>query len=174
MADKSPLDALDLAIINHLRLDGRKSFTDIAADERVAVGTIRNRYTQLIENGVLQVYGRLNPYAAGLNTYAQILITVRPPHMMSTIIEQVSALPEVSFLAEISGEFDLELNVMCRDNNHLQELLRTRLHPLTGIEQTRTNLYLSLIAAKQPDVSELLSSEPKRISTTSNGQFEKP
>jgi len=154
----NPLDTLDLAIINHLRLDGRKSFTDIATQEGVAVGTIRNRYTQLVNSGVLQVYGRLNPHVVGLNTYAQILIAIRPPHLIPTIIDQVSAFPEVSFLAEMSGEFDLELNVMCRDNHHLQELLRARLHPLPGVEQTRTNIYLSLIAAKQPDVSTILSS----------------
>ena len=172
---KSPLDTLDLAIINHLRLDGRKSFTNIAAEEGVSVGTVRNRYTQLVEKGVLQVYARLNPHMVGLTVYAQILITVRPSQLVSTVIEQIAAFPEISFLAQVTGEYDLELNVMCRDNEHLQELLQKRLQPIVGVEQTRPNIYLHLVTTKQPDVSELLTAEPKQPSATSNGNsyFEK-
>ncbi len=164
---KSPLDALDLAIINHLRLDGRKSFTNIAAEESVSVGTVRNRYTQLVEKGVLQVYARLNPHMVGLNVYAQILIVVRPSHLVSSVIEQITSFPEVSFLAQITGDYDLELNVMCRDNEHLQELLQQRLQPIVGVEQTRPNIYLHLVTAKQPDVSELITVAPKQPATTS-------
>lgn len=159
---KTLLDTLDLAIINHLRLDGRKSFTDIAAEEGVSVGTVRNRYTQLVEKGIMKVYARLNPHMVGLNVYAQILIVVRPSQLVSTVIDQIAQLPEVSFLAEITGEYDLELNVMCRDNEHLQELIHKHLQPIVGVEQTRPNIYLRMVTTKQPNISELLTVVPKQ------------
>jgi len=157
----NPLDALDLAIINHLRLDGRKSFTNIAAAEGVSVGTIRNRYTQLVERGVIQVYARLNPHMVGLNIYAQILIVVRPSQLVPAVIEQIARLPEVSFLAQITGEYDLELNVMCRDNQHLQTLIHQQLQQIAGVEETRPNIYLNLVTTKQPNINELLPVLPK-------------
>jgi Lrp/AsnC family transcriptional regulator, regulator for asnA, asnC and gidA len=171
---KNPLDTLDLAIINHLRLDGRKSFTDIAAEEGVSVGTVRNRYTQLVENNVLQIYARLNPHVIGLTIYAQILIAVRPSHLVSRVIEQITVFPEVSFLAQVTGEYDLEMNVMCRDNEHLQDLLQSRLQPIEGVDQTRTNIYLRLVTAKQPDVSQLLPNVPTRTTAMKQGHSEKP
>lgn len=159
---KTPLDALDLAIINHLRLDGRKSFTNIAAEEGVSVGTVRNRYTQLVEKGMMQVYARLNPHMVGLNVYAQILIVVRPSQLVTTVIDQIACLPEVSFLAQTTGEYDLELNVMCRDNEHLQEFIHKHLQSIVGVEQTRPNIYLRLVTTKQPNINELLSVAPKQ------------
>lgn len=161
MEKRNPIDTLDLSIINHLRLDGRKSFTDIAAEEGVSVGTIRNRYTQLVDNGVLQISTRLSPHILGLNIYAQILITVRPSNLLASVIEAIAVFPEISFLAQVTGEYDLELNVMCRDNLHLQELLEERLHAIPAVEQTRTNIYLRLISAMQPDLSKLLTVEGK-------------
>ena len=57
------LDELDFAILSHLREDGRKSFTELVNMLDVSVSTIRNRYARLVEDNVLQVYGRVKPRA---------------------------------------------------------------------------------------------------------------
>ena len=44
------LDDMDYKILEKLIKDGRKSFTDIADELNVSVGTIRNRFNVFVEN----------------------------------------------------------------------------------------------------------------------------
>jgi Lrp/AsnC family transcriptional regulator for asnA, asnC and gidA len=150
----SSLDELDFAILSHLREDGRKSFTELANALDVSVGTIRNRYARLVEDNVLQVYGRVNPEQVGVILYAQIFIVVRPSEHIESILYELAQYPEVSFLALVTGEYDIEVNVMCRNNEHLYSLVNEKIHKLEGVYFTRTNLYLRLLKTAQPDLSQ--------------------
>src|SRR5256885_14605062 len=102
----SNLDDLDFQILLHLQKDGRKSFTDIADDLKVSVGTVRNRYNVLIKNKTLTIIGRVDPEKIGFNAYAHILLSVRPADQINTVAEKIAKLPEVSFLAMVSGKYD--------------------------------------------------------------------
>lgn len=148
----SSLDTLDLALLKTLQADGRRSYTEIAQDLNVSVGTVRNRIKRLIEDKTLFVYGRVEPNRVGFKAYAHLNIAVRPADKIEAVAAQIAAFPEVSFLAMVSGEYDLELNVMCRDNQHLTELMNERLHKIEGVFQTRTTMYLKLYKVAQPDL----------------------
>jgi Lrp/AsnC family transcriptional regulator for asnA, asnC and gidA len=54
------IDKTNLAIIRHLR-DGRKSFKKIAENLSVSENTVRTRVQKLIEEGVLEIAGLVNP-----------------------------------------------------------------------------------------------------------------
>src|SRR5512146_2509157 len=104
MADcnNSPIDDLDLEILKHLQTDGRKSFTDIAANLGVAVGTVRNRVTRLIEEGVLNIFGRVMPHKVGFNAPVTLFSSVDPPSL-DAAVQELMQFPEVSYLALITG-----------------------------------------------------------------------
>lgn len=146
------LNELDFKIMRHLIDDGRKSLTDIARDLSVSVGTVSNHLTRLQQDGVLLVFGQVDPNRIGFNAYAQVFIAVRPATRIEAIAEEVMTFPEVSFVAQIAGEFDLEINVMCRDNDHLTSVLNERLYQIEGISHTRTNMYLKVFKVAQPDL----------------------
>ena len=55
------LDELNFQLLLHLQKDGRKSFTELAEELGVSVGTVRNRVTRLIEDKTLQITGRVDP-----------------------------------------------------------------------------------------------------------------
>ena len=148
------LDRLDFAILAALREDGRKSFTELANTLDVSVGTIRNRYSNLIDNHVLQVYGRVNPRQVGFMVYAHILIAVRPSHHIEHLLTEFERYPEVAFLAVLTGEYDIVLDVMCRDGEHLSELIQERVQKLEGVYYTTTNNYLKVLKTAQPDISQ--------------------
>ena len=147
------LDRLDFEIMNHLRDDGRKSFAELAETLGVSPGTIRNRYARLQNEEVLQVYGRIHPEHVGFITYAHILIDVRPSNRIDAILETIATYPEVCFLARMMGDFDVVVDVMCKDNDHLNSLTNERIHPLEGVFKTRVNMYTQLVKVVQPDVS---------------------
>ena len=151
--EKYDLDDLDLAILSQLQQDGRKSFTDIAEELKTPVSTIRNRYSRLIESRTLQIIGRVVPGRVGFNVFTSILIEVRPTKLLHSIVEKVQHLPEVSYLALVSGPFDILLDVMCRDNNHLMELLEKHILNLEGVHHTELQTHLKVIGWRQPDLS---------------------
>ena len=154
------LDDLDYRILEQLIHDGRKSFTDIADELKVSVGTVRNRYNTYLENDLLTIIGRVNPEKIGFHTYAQILIKVRPVEKVKSVADQIAKLPEVSFLAMTTGSFDLEVNVMCRDNDHLVQFMTNHITKMDGIFESATNIYFKVYKYAQPDLY-LLNKERK-------------
>jgi len=162
----SQLDELDFRILLQLQKDGRKSFTEIAGALKVSVGTVRNRVSSLIKTKTLTVIGRVDPEKIGFHAYARIFINVRPTHLIIPVAGQIAKLPEVSFLAMISGSYDLEVNVMCRNNDHLISLLNEKIHHIKGVFETSTNMYFRVLKIAQPDLS--LVRESSRSSTKAN------
>ena len=146
------LDDLDYKIVEKLIKDGRKSFTDIADELNVSVGTIRNRFNVFVENELLTIIGRVNPDKIGFHTYAQILIKVRPVDKVTQVADNIANLPEVSFLAMTTGAYDLEVNVMCRDNEHLVQLMTNHITKMDGIFESATNIYFKVYKYAQPDL----------------------
>jgi Lrp/AsnC family transcriptional regulator for asnA, asnC and gidA len=146
------LDSLDFDILSCLQVDGRMSFTVIAEKLNVSIGTIRSRFNKLLEEGTISIVGRVDPEKAGFHSYAHIAIYVRPATFKEQIAEAIAKLPEVSFLAGTSGEYDLEVDVMCRDNDHLVEFING-ISKYEGVYQTKTTLYFKVYKYAQPDLS---------------------
>ena len=145
------LDDLDFSILSCLQQDGRMSFTVMADKLDVSVGTIRTRMNKLIEEETINIIGRVNPEKVGFHAYAQIAVFIRPATLKEKVALKISKLPEVSFLAMTSGEYDLEVDVMCRDNDHLVHFVNT-ISKFTGVEQTKTTLYFKVYKYAQPDL----------------------
>lgn len=164
------IDTLDFEIMTHLSDNGRKSFTEIASQLGVSVATVRNRTARLIADKVLTVYGRVDPNRVGFHAYAQIFVSVRPVQRLEAVARQIAAFPEVTFLASIAGDYDLEVNVMCCNNEHLNRLMRERLHRIDGVHHTKTTMYLRVHKMAQADLN-LLKHEQDE-STTGNGGFD--
>ena len=145
------LDELDFAILSYLQKDGRMSFTVIAEKLGVSIGTIRTRFNKLIEEGTVSIIGRVDPDKVGFRSYAHIAVYVRPATLKEKVAQAIAVLPEVSFLAMTSGDYDLEVDVMCRDNDHLVEFVN-ELSNINGVYQTKTTIYFKVYKYAQPDL----------------------
>ena len=146
------LDDLDFSILSCLQQDGRMSFTVIADKLKVSIGTVRSRFNKLIEDGTVNIIGRVNPDKVGFQSYAQIAVYVRPITMKEKVALKISKLPEVSFLASTSGDYDMEVDVMCRNNDHLLEFVN-EISAIEGVYQTKTTLYFKVYKYAQPDLN---------------------
>jgi len=149
--DKTPLDDLDFSILNYLQQDGRISFTVIAEKLNVSIGTIRTRFNRLIKEGTINIVGRVDPEKVGFRSYAHIAVFVRPATLKEAVAKKIAVMPEVSFLAMTSGPYDLEVNVMCRDNDHLLCFVN-ELSKIDGVYQTNTTIYFKVYKYAQPDL----------------------
>ncbi|MCK5647198.1 MAG: Lrp/AsnC family transcriptional regulator [Anaerolineales bacterium] len=155
---KQFVDEVDIAILAHLQEDGRKSQSDIAADLGVTVSTIGNRLKRLRDDDLLVIYGFLDPHRVGFNAPALVRISVKPVDL-ERVGAEIADLPEVLSVTVTTGEFQLLVEVQCRDNDHLTDLLVERLQRVEGIRETHTSILLREILIKQSDVKMLFSDE---------------
>jgi Lrp/AsnC family transcriptional regulator for asnA, asnC and gidA len=135
------MDQIDLDIISYLQSDGRRPFTDIAEALKISEGTVRNRVARLIKNRVLQIVGMVDPYRMGYDAPAVISISVQPP-LLNQVAKTISKFPEVSYLIMVSGDYDLLVEVLCKDRDHLANFLNEKLLKVKGIVNTQTSMVL--------------------------------
>lgn len=135
------MDELDRDIIELLRNDGRMRFTKIAEELGVAEGTVRNRVARLQEEKTLQIIGMTDPHRMGYEAPAVICVNIQPPHLEEAAAA-FAALPEVSYLIMVSGEYDLLIEVQCRDREHLVSFLHEHLQTIPGVRRTQTFMIL--------------------------------
>ncbi|MFX4497576.1 Lrp/AsnC ligand binding domain-containing protein, partial [Acinetobacter baumannii] len=81
-----------------------------------------------------------------------IAVFVRPATLKEKVAKQIAKFKEVSFLAMTSGDYDLEVDVMCRDNDHLVEFVN-KISAIEGVHQTKTTLYFKVYKYAQPDLN---------------------
>ncbi len=145
------LDDLDFKILSCLQKDGRMSLTIMAKTLKVSIGTVRTRLNKLLEDGTINIIGRIDPEKVGFHCYAHIAVFVRPATLKEKVAQKIAKLPEVSFLAMTSGDYDLEVDVMCRNNNHLVEFV-DNISKIEGVYQTKTTIYFKVYKYAQPDI----------------------
>ncbi len=135
------MDKLDRAILSHLQADGRKPYTEIAKALGVTEGTIRKRAARLLAEDVIRIIGLVEPHKVGFNAPAIIHISVNPPNLEEAA-QAICAFPEVSYLLMVSGEYDLMVEVRCRDREHFASFLREQLQKVNGITRTVSAMVL--------------------------------
>ncbi len=135
------MDELDLKIIEYLQHDGRMPFTDIARLLVVSEGAVRNRVARLIQDRTLHIVGLIDPARLGFDAPAMIGITVQG-EFIEEVATKIASFPEVSYLIMVSGEFDLIVEVLCRDREHLATFLNQSLRQVAGVIRTQTFMTL--------------------------------
>jgi Lrp/AsnC family transcriptional regulator for asnA, asnC and gidA len=70
-------------------------------------------------------------------------VTVQAGHI-DGVAHQIAQFPEVSYLFMASGEFDLFVEVFCRDREHFVSFLNQKLQQVEGVERTQTFMILKM------------------------------
>ena len=137
------LNEKDRAIISILQYDGRAPFTRIAEKLNITEGSVRQRVKRLIDSGKLQIVGITHPSEMGWNEAGIIGITVQTDRI-TEVAEAIAKFPEVSYLVQAAGEFDLLAEVYCRDRDHFVSFLNERLQKTPGVDRTQSFLILKM------------------------------
>jgi len=135
------LDNIYREIISFLQYDGRMPFTKIAQELGISEGTVRRRVNQLSADGILQIVAIVEPHVMGWEEAAMIGISVKA-NLISSIADEIAKLPEVAYLFQAAGEFDLFAEVFCRDREHFVSFLNNKLQQIPGVERTQSFMIL--------------------------------
>ena len=137
------LDEVDRAIIEHLQDDGRRPYREIARSLGVSEGTVRWRVRRMIASETLRIVALADPYALGQHVLAFVLLAV-DPGFVERVIEALLPMPEVTYVSACTGRYDVYLQIVCRDQDHLLELLAERIPSAGGIRSMETFMELSI------------------------------
>src|SRR5512146_2833271 len=96
---------LDKRIIEHLQEDGRRPFTQIAAELGVSEAAVRARTNRLIDRGILQVVGVTDPLKLGFQQWAMIGIRCEAARLIE-VAEAVAEFPETDYVVVTARSHD--------------------------------------------------------------------
>jgi Lrp/AsnC family transcriptional regulator, regulator for asnA, asnC and gidA len=133
---RGALDETDVRIIEELNQDGRRPFSQIARNIGVSEATARHRYARLLRRGIIQVVAVSDALALGL-VFAEIGVRVRGGPV-SRAVEALSKVPEVDYIAVCTGAYDLLIEVVCTDNEHMLQVLEESVRAAPGVDQIDT------------------------------------
>ncbi len=139
------LDDVSKAIIEQLQADGRRPYATIGKAVGLSEAAVRQRVQRLLDTGVMQIVAVTDPVQVGFARQAMIGITVDGE--LETVAEKLSAMAEVDYVVVTAGSFDLLVEVVCENDDHLLELISTRIRAIREVRSTETFVYLKL--AKQ-------------------------
>lgn len=136
------LDEVDKALIEALQRDGRLPYTRLAAEVGLSEAAVRQRVQRLIESGATQIVAVTDPMMLGFHRMAMVGIRVEGD--VRSVADTIASIPEVDYVVIVSGSFDLLVEVVCEDDDHLLSLLNDKIRSIPGVRSTETFTYLRL------------------------------
>jgi Lrp/AsnC family transcriptional regulator for asnA, asnC and gidA len=137
-----PLDDVSKAIIEQLQEDGRRPYATIGKAVGLSEAAVRQRVQRLLDAGVMQIVAVTDPTQVGFSRQAMIGIKVSGD--MNDGAERLAEMPEIDYVVITAGSFDLLVEVVCEDDDHLLDLIARRIRTLPGVLSTETFVYLKL------------------------------
>jgi Lrp/AsnC family transcriptional regulator for asnA, asnC and gidA len=140
--NRPQLDEVSKKIIEQLQKDGRKSYAEIGKVVGLSEAAIRQRVQKLTESGVMQIVAVTDPLRLGFSR--QAMIGIKCTGDVSEIAETLSQISSVDYVVLTAGSFDIMVEVVCEDDDHLIALLNQRIRNIPGVVSSETFVYLKL------------------------------
>jgi Lrp/AsnC family transcriptional regulator, regulator for asnA, asnC and gidA len=136
------IDEVGKRLIEQLQRDGRMSYAALAKTVQLSEAAVRQRVQRLIDSGAMQVVAVTDPLQVGFSR--QAMIGLRVEGDLVRVADQLAAIDEVDYVVITAGSFDILLEVVCEDDDHLLRLLSERIRALPGVRDAETFVYLKL------------------------------
>jgi Lrp/AsnC family transcriptional regulator for asnA, asnC and gidA len=136
------LDAVSLAIIEQLQEDGRRPYAAIGKAVGLSEAAVRQRVQKLLDQGVMQIVAVTDPLTVGFRRQAMVGINVEGD--LESVADALTAMSECEYVVMTAGSFDLMVEVVCEDDDHLLNVINKRIRALPGVRSTESFVYLKL------------------------------
>ncbi|OEJ24765.1 AsnC family transcriptional regulator [Streptomyces agglomeratus] len=136
------VDAVSLAIIEQLQEDGRRPYAAIGKAVGLSEAAVRQRVQKLLDQGVMQIVAVTDPLTVGFRRQAMVGINVEGD--LDPVAEALTAMAECEYVVMTAGSFDLMVEIVCEDDDHLLEVINRRIRTLPGVRSTESFVYLKL------------------------------
>jgi DNA-binding Lrp family transcriptional regulator len=128
------LDNIDIAIINSLMQDGRKSFRQIAKETKVSTPTVESHFSRMKDIGLIKnIEPVLDLNKIENQIHALIYLKVDPSYSMN-IASSISSFPEVKDVYSTTGEYSIAIKLSLNSVEGLEEFVRQNISSIEGIK----------------------------------------
>ena len=118
-------------------------YTEIARKVHVSGGTVHVRMARLEELGIVQgATLRIDFQKLGYGVNAFLGIYLLRSSVYASVVEQLREIPEVVSIHFTTGAYGVFARLICRDTQHLRDVLHDRVQLIEGIERTETLISL--------------------------------
>ncbi len=119
-----PLDDLDARLLHLLHDEPQIGVLGASRALGVARGTVQSRLDRMVARGVITSFApRLDPAAMGYPVTAFATLEIHQGTGPEPVVQHLLAIPEVLEAHTITGDGDLMLRVVARDNADLQRVI---------------------------------------------------
>lgn len=137
------IDNTDLRILEILRDDAKKPYTEVARKVNVSQGTVHVRMGKLEEAGIVEKTTlKLNYARLGYDITAFIGIFLEKSALYDKVVAKLKEIQEITSIHYTTGNYSMFVKIHCRDTNHLKAVLHDKMQQVDGIERTETMISL--------------------------------
>lgn len=151
MNNSSGLDDTDLSILRLLRENARMSYQEMSRHTGISDATIQYRLRRLQERGHIDFTVIVDPGLSGYHVMAVMLVqTDTEKHDEAK--QALAALPEVSEVYGMLGEYDLLIKVWAKDLEDLNRTINDKIRSIEGIEDLAEMVMAERVKEAAPPV----------------------
>ncbi len=137
------IDGIDKIILKNLIADARTPILSIAREIGISGAAIHQRLRKLEASGLISGSKFvLNPKVLGYKTLAFVGIFLDSASKYSAAIKRLKEIPEVIESHYTTGNYAIFIKILCRDNEHLMNLLNKDIQSIKGVARTETFISL--------------------------------
>ncbi len=143
MAQNLEIDNTDLQILSLLMKDATMPYTEIGKKVHVSGGTVHVRMKKLHESGVVKGSQLILDYTKlGYDIQAFLGIYLKESSLYEGVVEQLKQIPELLSMNYTTGSYSIFAKIICKDTQHLMQVLHDKIQKVNGIERTETLISL--------------------------------
>lgn len=143
MGNHYQIDKLDRQILSLLMKDATLPFTDIAKQLLVSGGTVHVRMKKLQELGVVKgSQFIIDPVKIGYDICAFLGIFLEKGSEYNDAVSKMKKIDEIVELHYLTGTYSMFAKIVCRDTDHLREVLNEKIQSIKGVSRTETFISL--------------------------------
>lgn len=132
------LDKLDIKILKMISDDARLPFLEVARKCDVSGAAIHQRIQRLTKLGIIKgTQYIIDPSNIGYETCAFLGLYLKNPSQFKTVIEGLKRIPEITECHYTTGQYDMFIKLLAKNNKHLLNIIHDKLQPL-GLARTET------------------------------------
>ena len=136
------IDGIDKKILRMLMADARTPILEVARNVGISGAAIHQRLRKLEKSKLIAgSQFVVNPEVLGFNTSAFVGVYFDKAGDAPSIIKMLKRIPEVLECHYTTGNWNVFLKVLCRNNDHLMQLLN-KLQDTLGVSRTETFISL--------------------------------
>lgn len=136
---KISLDTYDISILKQLEEDGKKPFSQIAEELAISNTMVHQRVTRLKKEGILKHHSIvIDEKRLGFEWGAFTGIILHDGSDTYQVISELEKIPEVTECFHISGNYTLFVRIVARNNEHMRDILYSKIEDIKGISRTES------------------------------------